>query len=248
MNVAEHTSNDESTHGGGVNPPCTGLTPDALPEVQQPVSAENSPTGVSTRNAPLPKAIQEARRAVRTPHWYALRTTYGREMKAYEYLLKNNVQAYCSISVRVKLIGGKQVKVEKSLLPNILFVYGTEEEVSRYVYDNVNLPYVRFYYRHTHIGSQIQKSPLIVPDQQMKSLRIIASAEGEDVFFSNTDIPKFSTGQRVRITSGTFAGVEGRVARFHGQQRVAVQIDGLLTAVTAYVPKAYLVQLDGDAV
>lgn len=51
MNVKKHASGDINTHGGGEIPPCTGLTPDALPEVQKPVLAENSQTGVSTRNA-----------------------------------------------------------------------------------------------------------------------------------------------------------------------------------------------------
>ena len=58
----EHTSGDIDTHGGGGRPPCTGLTPDVLPEVQKPVLAENSQTGVSTRNAHIaskPKAQKE---------------------------------------------------------------------------------------------------------------------------------------------------------------------------------------------
>ena len=44
----------------------------------------------------------------------------------------------------------------------------------------------------------------------------------------------------VRIVEGKFAGVTGRVARYHGQQRVAVIIDGLLTIATAYIPSAFL--------
>lgn len=43
--------NMQTPKEGGIIPPCTGLTPDALPEVQKPVSAENSHTGVSPRNA-----------------------------------------------------------------------------------------------------------------------------------------------------------------------------------------------------
>lgn len=51
MKIADNASIDDNTHGGGEIPPRTGLTPDALPEVQEPVLAENSQTGVSTRNA-----------------------------------------------------------------------------------------------------------------------------------------------------------------------------------------------------
>ena len=50
MKFADNASIDDNTHGGEI-PPRTGLTPDALPEVQEPVLAENSQTGVSTRNA-----------------------------------------------------------------------------------------------------------------------------------------------------------------------------------------------------
>ena len=53
MDVKKHASGDINTHGGGEPPPCTGLTPDALPEVQKSVLAENSQTGVSTRNFPI---------------------------------------------------------------------------------------------------------------------------------------------------------------------------------------------------
>ena len=51
MKIADNASIDDNTHGGGEIPPRTGLIPDALPEVQEPVLAENSQTGVSTRNA-----------------------------------------------------------------------------------------------------------------------------------------------------------------------------------------------------
>ena len=74
----------------------------------------------------------------------------------------------------------------------------------------------------------------------MESLMIICAADDEDIIVSKMDIAKFHVGQLVRITNGSFVGVEGRVARFQGQQRVAVQIDGLFTIITAYIPKGFL--------
>ena len=91
MNVAEHTSNDESTYGGGVNPSSTGFTPDALPEVRQPILAENSPTGVSTKNVLSGRLIKRARSA---SYWYVLRCAYGQEKKAYDYIVQNKGVAY----------------------------------------------------------------------------------------------------------------------------------------------------------
>ncbi|KAB4456831.1 UpxY family transcription antiterminator [Bacteroides thetaiotaomicron] len=245
MNVNEHTSGDIDTHGGGERPPCTGLTPDALPEVQKPVLAENSQTGVSTRNAlsgTPPKAIKRKPKDV--PHWYALRVTYGREKKAYDYLVGKHVEAYYPTITTIKIVDGKRKSVEESRLPNIFFARGTEEEIKSFVYDNVNLPHLRFYYRHFHEGARVVKEPLIVPDNQIESLKIICASEAEDIILVPSDVHKFKKGQTVRIIDGAFKGVIGKVARYHGQQRVAVIIDGLLTIASAYVPSAFIINVE----
>lgn len=239
MKVDEWTSNDGHTLGGGEFPPCAGLTSNALPEAQSTISAESSQIGVSTENALLvtkPKAPREAD----IPHWYALRTTYGREKKAYDYMTAKGITAFYPTTNVVKLIKGKRKVVTESRLPNIFFAYGTEEQLKEYVYDNVNLPFLRFYYRHYHEGSKIKKTPLIVPDNQMDSLKIICAADADNTFVSLVKVPKFEKGQLVKVIDGAFKGVTGRVARWHGQQRVAVIVDDLVTVCTAYVPSAFL--------
>ena len=239
MKVDEWTSNDGHTPGGGEFPPCAGLTSNALPEAQSTISAESSQTGVSTKNALLatkPKAQREAD----IPHWYALRTTYGREKKAYDYLTAKGITAFYPTTNVVKLIKGKRKNVTESRLPNIFFAYGTEEQIQEYVYDNVNLPFLRFYYRHYHEGSKIKKTPLIVPDNQMESLKIICAADADNTFVSLVKVPKFEKGQLVKVIDGVFKGVVGRVARWQGQQRVGVVVDDLVTMVTAYIPSAFL--------
>ena len=239
MKVDEWTSEDGHISGGGEYPPCAGLTSNALPEAQSTVAAESSQIGVSTKNALLatkPKAPREAD----IPHWYALRTTYGREKKAYDYLTARGITAFYPTTNVVKLIKGKRKVVTESRLPNIFFAYGTEEQLKEYVFDNVNLPFLRFYYRHIHEGNTIKKTPLIVPDNQMDSLKIICAADADNTFVSLVKVPKFEKGQLVRVIDGAFKGVIGRVARWQGQQRVGVVVDDLVTVVTAYVPSAFL--------
>ena len=161
----------------GDNLPCVGLTSSALPEAQSSARAESSQTGVSTRNVSSANELPTINRAKNTPHWYALRTTYGREKKAYDYLVGKNVEAFYPTIKTVKKVDGKRKTVEESRLPNIFFARGTEEEIKSFVYDNINLPYLRFYYKHTHTGARIMKTPLIVPDNQIKSLQIICEKE-----------------------------------------------------------------------
>ena len=211
-----------------------GFASNVLPE------ARCSKTGVSTRSALISTKTVTDIQKEDIPHWYALRATYGREKKAYDYIISQNGKAFYPTICQMKLINGKKKSVELSRLPNMLFAYGTEKEIQALVYDNVNLTYLRFYYRHRHEGVRIIKEPLVIPDNQIESLKIICASESEDVIVIPENITKFKSGDMVRIVEGKFAGVMGRVARYHGQQRVAVIIDGLLTIATAYIPSAFL--------
>ena len=239
MKVDEWTSEDVHTSGGGEFPPCAGLTSNALPEAQSTVSAESSQTGVSTRSVHI-LSKSKVQKEDEIPHWYALRTTYGREKKAYDYMTAKGITAFYPTTDTVKLIKGKRKVVTESRLPNIFFAYGTEEQLKSFVYDNVNLPFLRFYYRHVHIGRRIEKIPLIVPDYQMESLKIICASEAEDIILVPSDVEKFKTGQTVRVIEGVFKGAIGKVVRFQGQQRIGIVIDGLMTVASAYVPSAFL--------
>ena len=238
MKVDEIASPDVNTVGGGEIPPSAGLTSNALPEVQSYV-AKNSQTGVSTKNA-LSTTKKSSNNPKEPQLWYALRTTYGREKKAYDYMTAKGITAFLPTVNTIKMINGKRKSVTESRLPNIFFAYGTEEEIKAYVYDNVNLPFLRFYYRHKHEGKKIEKTPMIVPTSQIDSLKIICEADAEDIIISHTEIPKFEKGQVVRIIDGAFKGVVGRIARYQGQQRVAVVMDELVTICTAYIPSAFI--------
>lgn len=239
MKVDEWTSEDVHTSGGGEFPPCAGLISNALPEAQSTVSAESSQTGVSTRSVHI-LSKSKVQKEEEFPHWYALRTTYGREKKAYDYMTAKGITAFYPTTDTVKLIKGKRKVVTESRLPNIFFAYGTEEQLKSFVYDNVNLPFLRFYYRHVHIGRRIEKIPLIVLDYQMESLKIICASEAEDIILVPSDVEKFKTGQTVRVIEGVFKGAIGKVVRFQGQQRIGIVIDGLMTVASAYVPSAFL--------
>lgn len=101
--------------------------------------------------------------------------------------------------------------------------------------------------RHIHGEGTERRVPMIVPDRQMQNLMIICAAEEADTLVAGEKIRKFEKGQLVRVIDGTFAGVVGRVARFMGQQRVAIYLEGLLSMTTAYVPNDFLEPFDAPA-
>lgn len=210
--------------------PYFGLTSEVSP-ITPPQTLKDAKNGVSTISAHTQDEAQ---------HWYALRCTYGRESKANDYLAAHGIKTFYPTLRTTKLKDGKRITQTESYIPNIFFAHGTEDEIKFFVYDNVNLPFLRFYYSHTRLGDKIVKTPLTVPDKQMESLRIICACENDDIILTTEVLTRFREGQRVRITDGKFKGVEGIVARYQNQQRVGIIINGLLTACTAYVPKGFL--------
>lgn len=237
---------------GGISPPSTDPTVDVLPKVHPPSEALSSQTGVSTKNAQTtetkpytsPPNLHEPTVNPSEKHWYALRTTYGREKKAYEYITSHGGTAFLPTITIEKITDGKKRLETVSRLPNIFFAYGSQEQIQSFVYDNVNLPYLRFYYKHEHVGSSIRNIPLTVPERQIRSLQIICGSDSSgDIQILQEQIMKFQRGEKVLVTEGHFKGVEGIVARFRGQQRVGIVIDGVLTAATAYIPTAFLEKL-----
>lgn len=216
---------------GGTTPPRTGLTPDALPEVQPSTPTENSQTGVSTHY------VQPTKEPLR---WYVLRATYGRVKSSHEYLAQKGIEVYHPTIFVYRMVNGKRKRLEESRLPNIFFAQSTEEILKTYVFDNVNLPHLRFYYRYAGLGNERTKEPLIVPDRQMESLKIICGHKEADNVVVPNDKHQFEKGETVIVTDGDFKGVIGKVARYCKQLRVGVIIDSFLTIATAYVPRGYL--------
>lgn len=225
---------DEKYIGDLINDsPYFGLTSEVSP-ITPSSHVEETQNGVSTNSAHTQDKTQQ---------WYALRCTYGRENKANDYLAAHGIKTFYPTLRTTKLKDGKRVTKTESYIPNIFFAHGTEDEIKTFVYDNVNLPFLRFYYIHAHLGNNSVKIPLIVPDKQMESLRIICACENDDIILTSEVLTRFREGQRVRITDGKFKGVEGIVARYQNQQRVGIIINGLLTACTAYVPKGFLKEI-----
>lgn len=155
-------------------------------------------------------------------------------------MTRQGCEAFLPMLRTMREVNGHVRAVTESRIPNMFFAYGTESYIQSFVYDNVHLPYLRFYYRYFTVGHTRMKEPLVVPQQQIETLRIICKAEAEDILIIPSSVEKFLAGEHVRVTEGPFKGVRGVVARYKGQQRVGIVINGLLTAATTYIPSAFL--------
>ena len=220
-----------NTRRGGKDPSHIGLTSNVSPKVQSP-QAENSHTGVSSFFVPKPNG-----------KWFALRATYGRNQMACEELNKKEIQTYMPMHKVAKIISGKKRFVKEPLLPNIIFAYGTREEMETFVKQPaVTARYLKYYLNKTkpiELTTGLHP-PLVVPDTEMCNFIRLTSVDNEHIMAIEPSRCHYRSGDTVRIIKGQFKGIIGKVARAAGQQRIAIEIGGLCTIVTAYIPSDFI--------
>lgn len=215
------TLSNVTPEGGKLPPPNVGLTAN--------VSLRNHDDGVSVRYAP------DA-----TKKWFVLRASYHREKKAYDYLINIGVECFLPLHRTLKNIQGKRQFVTVSYLPSLLFVYASKETVETCVKRTPELHFLSYYYDHFTTGEDGKNPPLTVPLDKMINFIKVASINNRHIKLVEPEHCHYKSGDMVRIIDGEFKGVEGRVARVAGQQRVVVEIEGLCLISTAYIPSAFI--------
>lgn len=223
------TLSNVTSRGGETNPPCVRIAPDAFPE------AENLKAGVSVSYIPDPDK-----------RWYVFRASYGREDKASDRIVADGTFVYIAKRYVRKIVNGKPKKVLETLIPNILFVYTTKEKAEEYVKNTPALSYLSYYYNHFEQDETNMNPPLTISCKEMENFMMATCNMSEHLKFVNESQCHFKGGEKVRVIDGTFAGVEGRVARVAGQQRVVVSLSNIGLISTAYIPTAFIRHIDTD--
>ena len=217
------TLSNVETRRGEAKPPSVRLTTDTIPE------ALSSQTGVSVRYAPDP-----------TKSWYVFRASYGREDKAAEYIINDGAYVYIAKRMVRKSINNQPKIVLESLIPNLLFVYTTEEKAEQYVKLTPALSFLSYYYNHIERTSQQKNPPLTITCQEMENFICATQSRNEHLLFVTEAQCHFKSGDLVKVIDGAFKGVEGKVARIAGQQRVVLTITNIGLISTAYIPTAFI--------
>ena len=218
-----NTLSNVKTRRGEANPPSVRVAPDTIPE------ARSSQTGVSVRYVPAPDK-----------RWYVLRASYGREDRASDYIIEDGTFVYIAKRYARKAVNGKQKKVLETLIPNLLFVYTTEDKAEEYVKNTPVLSYLTYYYNHFELDDDQKNPPLTVSRKEMENFMIATCNKSEHLKFVDEEQCHFKGGETVKVIDGIFKGVEGRVARVSGQQRVVITLSQVGLVSTAYVPTAFL--------
>lgn len=212
-----------NTRRGGTNSSHAGFTSNVSPE------AQSSQTGVSVKYAQNPNK-----------QWFVLRATYNRESKAYDFITKDETEAYLPTHYVHKIINGKRKRVIEPLLPQLIFVYSTKDKVETYVKNTPELSFLNYYYNHFKTENDGNNPPLTISHHEMMNFINVTSVEDDHIMLVEPQHCHYKSGDKVQIVKGKFAGIKGRIARISGQQRIVVEIEGLCLIATAYIPSAFI--------
>lgn len=202
----------------------TSCTPSISDDVRNGVSVENVPAG--------------------NKQWFVLRVSYGRIDKAKTFVEAKGLECYVPLQYKEVRKQGKKRIITTPLLPSLIFVHASAEQVETLLHDNKvvsneSRALLSYYFDHTiHCQNNPDRNPpLTIQDEAMNNFIRLTSIKNQHIIPVTSNNIQFKLGDNVVVTEGEFKGIYGRVARIAGQQRVIVELfDGCLVA-TAYVPK-----------
>ena len=202
----------------------TSHTPSIADEIRSGVSVENVPAG--------------------NKQWFVLRVSYGRIDKAKTFVEAKAMECYVPLRYKEIKKQGKKRIIPTPLLPSLIFVHASAEQVETLLHDNKvvaneSSPLLSYYFDHTiHLQDNPDRNPpLTIQDEAMNNFIRLTSIKNPHIIPVTSNNIQFKLGDNVVVTEGEFKGVHGRVTRIAGQQRVIVELfDGCMVA-TAYVPK-----------
>ena len=210
----------------GLSCPCAGFT-------SRTPSISKNKGGVSVEN--VPDASKQ---------WFVLRVSYGRIIKAKTFVEAKRLECYVPLRYKEIRKQGKKRIITTPLLPSLIFVHASAEQVEALLHDNKvatneSRSLLSYYFDHTthRQDNPDRNPPLTIRDEAMNNFIRLTSIKNPYIIPVTSNNIQFKLGDNVVVTEGEFKGIHGRVARIAGQQRVVVELfDGCLVA-TAYVPK-----------
>lgn len=161
--------------------------------------------------------------------WYVLRVTYQREISASERLNELGIENYVP-TLRTRVRNDKGVVIgwkTEPLVHNYIFVHDSYSNILAVKHGK--LEHLRFMMGKDSEG--LNSVPQYVPDKQMQDFMKVVRTMGSKPVDPNIDLKK---GDRVRILTGPFEGVEGIYIKMPNrhEKRVVVKILGIAAVAT----------------
>jgi len=151
--------------------------------------------------------------------WYALSLRFRHEKKTHAELLQRGIESFLPLIEEVHLWSDRKKKVMEPLFRGYLFVRTDLK-------DRISILQTAGVVKFVSVGPRLSW----IPDEQIARVRIVSGRPDQI-----KREPYLSSGERVKIVSGAFQGVEGIIIWLKGSTRVVVSLDSIAQSVSVEV-------------
>lgn len=173
-----------------------------------------------------------------TNRWYAIRVLYGREMKLKELLDVGSIKNFVPMQQKLITVKGTTRKVCVPAIRNLIFVYATRSFLNALKTEcELHIPF-------RHIMDRTSNQPIVIQDREMDHFIAVSGTMNQQLLYLTKVNLTLRNGDRVKVTGGPFAGVEGNVVRIKKDRRVMVLLNNLIAVVTAHINPLLLKKIE----
>lgn len=148
-------------------------------------------------------------------HWYACYMMARREKKVHARLQERGIESFLPVVPRISQWHDRRKRIEWPLLPGYVFARCESAGLQSVL----EVPGVAWLV-------ESNGRPARIRDEEIESVARFASVLARSGMVPPPPVP-FEPGQRVRVVSGPFAGVEGVVLERRGRRRILVGLSGI---------------------
>ena len=163
----------------------------------------------------------------RSKVWLVANVRLYHEKKTSEKLQSMGIENFLPVQEEIHHWSDRKKKVERILIPMMIFVHVTVEERPQVLSLAAVSRYMVLHGEHT---------PAVIPDEQMNRFKFMLDYSEEAIQFSNA---RLSPGEKIRVIKGPLTGLEGELVTIDGKTKVAVRID-MLGCAGVEIPRGYI--------
>ena len=149
------------------------------------------------------------------------------EKKISKKLTADGIENFLPVQVEIRQWSDRRKKVERILIPMVIFVRVDMKERSQVLSLASVSRYMVLHGEHT---------PAVIPDEQMNRFKFMLDHSEEAIQFNNT---QFAVGEKIRVIKGPLTGLEGELATIEGKTKVVVRIE-ILGCASIEISRGYI--------
>ena len=174
------------------------------------------------------------------PRWYALKVFYRKVAEMRACLGRMGIEYYYPLQ-----------DDGKPYVQSLLFVRCSERQIEQLRFKE---PVSGSFSVYSHLEKRRRLFseetfdrlvPAPIDEQEMAVFMLVTSASPDKYEILGPDEAKYHTGELVRVISGPFEGLEGRVKRIKKDRRLVVCITGVVAVATVHIDPRLLEPVDG---